>query len=467
MSDQHCQRCHQTANNVLLRQSDDLLCDNCHYERPPSFFKGVEEEQLEDRNQDHSFRFLSLALPHSYYWLYLTVIIYLTVILVITGFTSQLLLALPHSYYWLYLTVITGKEAEPDADYCQQLADNRFTPCFDVHPDLGTNSADLGPLEIGGHGTNSQDSGQLENDFSTSSRDFQMKNIEVSEPQTSSENTEAATYENNTPSSHNLVGNKISKLGHKQTGPHPESSTNQAWTQGIPRLTISKDQTNNSYYSNFHNVSSLLTFTICPRSGKENFKFHGSYMELDLIEKEIKLDGIWKPTKDPNNHKIFKFDIASISWWDSTKTISVSGKSETDIRDQLKQLIPKTKTDPSVRSPQSEPTKKAVKPSPLGTDHQQELKNLSAAIHTLFNNSIEAGSEVFNLLKQEKETNEKLNQEIRSLISENNSIKFENLTLKAKVTELRNTIDAYSDQIDNEWERPKKTCHAKTWVPPT
>ena len=145
----------------------------------------------------------------------------------------------------------------------------------------------------------------------------------------------------------------------------------------------------------------------------------------------MKLDGIWKPTKDPNNHKIFKCDIASISWWDSTKTISVSGKGETEIRDQLKQLIPKTKIDPPVSSPQSEPTKRAVKPSPLGTDHhQQELKNLWAAIHTLFNNSIEAGSEVFNLLKQEKETNEKLNQEIRSLISENNSIKFENLTLK-------------------------------------
>ena len=80
---------------------------------------------------------------------------------------------------------------------------------------------------------------------------------------------------------------------------------------------------------------------------------------------------------------------------------------------------------------------------------------------------IEAGSEVFNLLKQEKETNEKLNQEIRSLISENNSIKFENPNLKARVNELRNNTDAYSDQIDSEWERSKKTCHFKNWVPPT
>ena len=68
-------------------------------------------------------------------------------------------------------------------------------------------------------------------------------------------------------------------------------------------------------------------------------------------------------------------------------------------------------------------------------------------------------------MKQEKETNEKLNQEIRSLISENNSIKFENLTLKAKVNELRNTTDAYSYQIDKEWERLKKTCHHKNRLP--
>ena len=68
-------------------------------------------------------------------------------------------------------------------------------------------------------------------------------------------------------------------------------------------------------------------------------------------------------------------------------------------------------------------------------------------------------------MKQEKETNEKLNQEIWSLISENNSIKFENLTLKAKVNELRNTIDAYSDQIDNEWEKKKKLSPQKPGTP--
>ena len=39
--------------------------------------------------------------------------------------------------------------------------------------------------------------------------------------------------------------------------------------------------------------------------------------------------------------------------------------------------------------------------------------------------------------------------------------------MKAKVSELRNAIDGYSDQIDNKWERPKKTYHPKNRVPPT
>ena len=116
--------------------------------------------------------------------------------------------------------VISSKEAEPDAEHCQDLA-IVFTLCFNVHLDLGMNSADLGPLEIGCHGANSPGAGLLENDFSTSNHDIQMENIEVSRTQTSSKNMEAATCKNNTPSFHTLVGNKISKLGYIQTGPHP------------------------------------------------------------------------------------------------------------------------------------------------------------------------------------------------------------------------------------------------------
>ena len=58
-----------------------------------------------------------------------------------------------------------------------------------------------------------------------------------------------------------------------------------------------------------------------------------------------------------------------------------------------------------------------------------------------------------------------LNQEIPYLISKNNSIKFGKLTLNAKVKELRNTIAAYGDQIDNERERPNKTFTHKTGYP--
>ena len=116
--------------------------------------------------------------------------------------------------------VISSNEAEPDAEHCQDLA-IVFTSCFDVYLDLDINSADLGPLEIGCHGANSPDAGLLENDFSTLNHDIQMENIEVPRTQTSSKNMEAATCENNMPSFHTLVGNKISKLSYIQTGPHP------------------------------------------------------------------------------------------------------------------------------------------------------------------------------------------------------------------------------------------------------
>ena len=59
------------------------------------------------------------------------------------------------------------------------------------------------------------------------------------------------------------------------------------------------------------------------------------------MEHALKLEGSWSQTKDPENHKIFKADNAAISWWNSTKTLSISGKRENEIRKQLKALVQK------------------------------------------------------------------------------------------------------------------------------
>ena len=64
--------------------------------------------------------------------------------------------------------------------------------------------------------------------------------------------------------------------------------------------------------------------------------------ELDSFLKSVlKLKGNWSQTKDPLNHKLFKTECAAISLWKSTKTLSVSGKCEDDIRQQLKSLSSK------------------------------------------------------------------------------------------------------------------------------
>ena len=83
-----------------------------------------------------------------------------------------------------------------------------------------------------------------------------------------------------------------------------------------------------------------ITFNTCPRAGKESCNFFGSPTEFtDLMEHALKLEGNWTQTKDPENHKIFKADNAAISWWNSTKTLSVSGRRENDIRKHLKALV--------------------------------------------------------------------------------------------------------------------------------
>ena len=89
------------------------------------------------------------------------------------------------------------------------------------------------------------------------------------------------------------------------------------------------------------NLISNITITTCQRTGKENWKFYDNAEELErLIKHVLKLEGNRSITKDPHNHKIFKRDNASISWWNSTKTLSISGKREDDLRKTLRSLYP-------------------------------------------------------------------------------------------------------------------------------
>ena len=89
------------------------------------------------------------------------------------------------------------------------------------------------------------------------------------------------------------------------------------------------------------NLISNIVITTCQKTGKENCKFYGNAEELErLIKHVLKLEGNWSITKDPHNHKIFKTDSASISWWNSTKTLSISEKKEDDLRKTLRFLCP-------------------------------------------------------------------------------------------------------------------------------
>ena len=115
----------------------------------------------------------------------------------------------------------------------------------------------------------------------------------------------------------------------------------------VPKVVIGMDQIKDTDLVRQDNTSLMIkiTFNACPRTGKESCKFFGSPTEFtDLMEHALKLEGNWTQTKDPENHKIFKADNAAISWWNSTKTLSISGKRENDIRKQLKALVQKGKS---------------------------------------------------------------------------------------------------------------------------
>ena len=110
----------------------------------------------------------------------------------------------------------------------------------------------------------------------------------------------------------------------------------------VPKVVIRRDQIKDIYSVSQDNTSLMIkiTFSTCPRTGKESCKFFGSPTEFtDLMEHALKLEGNWTQTKDPENHKIFKTDNAAISWWNSTKILSISGKRENDIHKHLKAMV--------------------------------------------------------------------------------------------------------------------------------
>ena len=113
----------------------------------------------------------------------------------------------------------------------------------------------------------------------------------------------------------------------------------------VPKVVIRRDQIKDTNSVSQDNTSSMIkiTFNTCPRTGKESCQFFVSPTEVtDLMEHAFKLEDNWTQAKDPENHKIFKADNAAISWWNSTKTLSISGKRENDIHKKGKSAVDHT-----------------------------------------------------------------------------------------------------------------------------
>ena len=202
---------------------------------------------------------------------------------------------------------------------------------------------------------------------------------------------------------------------------------------------------------------------MCPRTGKESCKFFGSPTEFaDLMEHALKLEGSWSQTKDSGNHKIFKADNAATSWWNSTKTLSISAKRENEIRKHLKSLAQKGKSAvdqtynisqediSSDQPPLHQPTAADAHSS---NGYQQEFRNIWAAPHTLFTNNVKTGSDIFSIMQHERSANQRLNEEIRILLRGNSSLKTDNHHLNEKINELESTLKSY--QGPGEWIKPK------------
>ena len=125
--------------------------------------------------------------------------------------------------------------------------------------------------------------------------------------------------------------------------------------------------------------------------------------ELDSFLKSVlKLKGNWSQTKDPLNHKLFKTECAAISWWKSTKTLSVSGKCEDDIRQQLKSLSSNAKSQKSSTENTGPHTHQKITDDHSSSPNshiQQEFKNVWSAIHSVFTNNVQTGSDIVSLVR--------------------------------------------------------------------
>ena len=230
------------------------------------------------------------------------------------------------------------------------------------------------------------------------------------------------------------------------------------------------DLSSNYHFEDDHNIlKSYIKINSCPKTGRKLCRFNGTAEQFnDFIIEILKLKGSWSLTRDPSNHKIFKAEGATISWWFSTKTLSVSGKQEEAIRNQIRSLV--AYPEPSSKPATQEETNKSPEPEIHQVEQDshtsnQEIKNIWSAIHSLFTSNIQNGSDILSLVKQEREMNYRQNEKLRALLRENNYLKTENTILSSKIKDLESSI---SQNWDTEgWIKPKKTVSWKDNVPPT
>ena len=86
----------------------------------------------------------------------------------------------------------------------------------------------------------------------------------------------------------------------------------------------------------FEDLISYLT--VNKKSGKDRFKFHGNVEELkEFVKFVLNVEGQWNIGKDTNLN-LFRSECKQlvINFWKSTKTVTLSGKKEGQMREKIK-----------------------------------------------------------------------------------------------------------------------------------